>query len=386
MSATALSEAPLSIVEEVALFFEIGLGRPPAPGGLTFWTNARLQPGFSSKRLAEEVFEVPEFETKFGPPGTLSDRAFVEAMYRNVLKREGAPGGVDFWTGRLKGDGDKPPLSRAEILMAFARSDENRTKVPELDRLAFDPVADDGNGQWLFDPDPMLGEALSGTAGDDYLRGLGGDDTLAGGAGDDELFPGPGEDRVDGGAGADTAIYERARDGVRVEVAPGLADGVRLTLPGGETDSLARVETLRFVSRTPDADGAFVEIVALADLLPPGTPVTGPGTLTATPGPDIFTLEIDSSTGVMIGQGFEGLVEITNFDPDADRLRFVETGGGTAREDDILSERGIDVLENPFDVSVTFVLGDNPDFAGQDGAQIRLDGIETQSAEFLELI
>lgn len=274
-----LPDAPISIVEEVALFFEIGLGRPPLPPGLTFWTKVRLdhengEGGLDSLGLAREVLESAEFSANVGDPDGFISREFVEVLFRNVLKREGADAGIDFWTGRLDGTIGDAAATQEQVLRAFAASPENRDKVPELSRLTFDAEADNGNGQWVFDPDPNLGETLTGTPGDDFLRGLGGDDTLNGLEGDDEFFDGAapqlgntGSDVYDGGPGIDTVIYEAPRSAFTFSVDPG-DDGMLVVTGGPDSDRLQDIETIRFISDTADAaTGTFIEDVPVAELL-----------------------------------------------------------------------------------------------------------------------
>jgi Ca2+-binding RTX toxin-like protein len=77
-------------------------------------------------------------------------------------------------------------------------------------------------------PDQLTGtpgaDSINGGAGADIIKGLGGNDVLTGGTGFDLIYGGPGNDRIqardgevdyiDCGPGADTAIVDRAEDGV----------------------------------------------------------------------------------------------------------------------------------------------------------------------------
>ena len=54
----------------------------------------------------------------------LSDQAFVEQLYMNVLDREGDSSGVDYWTDALDNG-----VSRADVLVGFSESGENQTAV-----------------------------------------------------------------------------------------------------------------------------------------------------------------------------------------------------------------------------------------------------------------
>jgi len=425
-----VSQAPIALVEEAALFFQVGLGRLPNPAGLTFWTEQRLnfempggKPGLDSLGLAREFLRAPEYTGLFGDPDSLSNRAFVESLFRNVLKREGAEGGIDFWTGRLDGTIGAAPASREEVLRAFVIDEpENRSKVPELDRIAFDPTADDGAGQWLFEPDPDLGEAETGTAGADFLRGLGGDDTLSGLDGDDEFFDGAlrefsdgavrdiasGADVYDGGSGQDTLIYEAPREAFTF-AADAIDDDVLLVTRDGETDRVTDVETIRFISpaadvgagggpaTNPDFTGearldfepgdvlvfenvpgsSFVVEVPVAKLLDggggggggdlPEIRVTAPGDIAGIDGPNRFVVAVDTSGDALTeADFFEDPTRIGDFVFDA-------------------------VFEDVFGDQVLFVFGIDPVIGG-DGAQItlpvaggQLDADADQQLDFIEI-
>ncbi|MBV1795752.1 calcium-binding protein [Siccirubricoccus sp. G192] len=69
----------------------------------------------------------------------------------------------------------------------------------------------------------MVGDALSGGAGDDSILGFAGNDTLLGGEGNDTLLGGEGEDSLSGGAGFDSLLG---------------GDGDDTLLGGAETDIL----------------------------------------------------------------------------------------------------------------------------------------------------
>ena len=118
--------------ETVALLFEAALNRDGqiGLGGLNFHIDAR-EAGLSEEGLAQQFLDSPEFAREFGAPDTLSDQALVEILFLNVLNRPGAEGGIDFWTDRV---GD-PDFTRAELLIAFAESPENRAGSPFVESL-----------------------------------------------------------------------------------------------------------------------------------------------------------------------------------------------------------------------------------------------------------
>lgn len=73
---------------------------------------------------------------------------------------------------------------------------------------------------------------LEGRGGDDFLFGAEGNDTLLGGDGDDLMLGRLGDDLIDGGSGFDTADYQYAANGVRVDLA---LSGAQNTGEGSDT-------------------------------------------------------------------------------------------------------------------------------------------------------
>ncbi len=93
-------------------------------------------------------------------------------------------------------------------------------------------------------------EALIGSVYDDSLAGDGGANDLQGGDGDDVLIGRGGDDVIDGGAGRDTAVFTGNAADYVITVAGGVTT-VRDTVVGRDgTDTLTRVELLRFADQT----------------------------------------------------------------------------------------------------------------------------------------
>jgi serralysin len=107
-------------VDEITLLYRAGLGRDLDAGGLDFWFSA-LSNGTELDRMALSLIDSPEFADRFGTPETMSDADFVAILYKNVLGRDGEADGQAFWEGQMNGG-----ATRADLLMAFAYSDENR--------------------------------------------------------------------------------------------------------------------------------------------------------------------------------------------------------------------------------------------------------------------
>ncbi|MEM9146503.1 MAG: DUF4214 domain-containing protein [Pseudomonadota bacterium] len=124
----------LSVEEsrDVALLYEAALDRDGNIDldGLNFWIDQR-EAGLTERQLSQAFLNSPEFEASFGDPDMLSDMELVEVLYRNVLDRAGEPLGIAFWTGALEDE----TIDRADVLLAFADSVENREGSPQVQSL-----------------------------------------------------------------------------------------------------------------------------------------------------------------------------------------------------------------------------------------------------------
>ncbi len=103
--------------DSVARLYAAALGRDPELGGFEFWVEEYTAGDWTLPRMAQFFVESPEFQAKYG---ALSNREFVELLYRNVHRREGDPGGVDFWVSEMAAG-----MSRATVLLRFSESPEN---------------------------------------------------------------------------------------------------------------------------------------------------------------------------------------------------------------------------------------------------------------------
>ena len=110
------------------------LARAPDLGGLGFWID-RLdnkivwegQP-LDLRGVAGLFLGSPEFTATYGAIDTLSNRDFVSKLYDNVLHRPLDQPGFDFWVKAIEEKG----VSRADILVAFSESIENKAQVIDV--------------------------------------------------------------------------------------------------------------------------------------------------------------------------------------------------------------------------------------------------------------
>ncbi len=85
-------------------------------GGSCFWVR-RLAGGVPLTSVSDSFASSAEFQATYG---SLSNRAFVELVYQNVLGRPGEASGIDFWTGEL----DAGRRTRGEVMVGFSESVE----------------------------------------------------------------------------------------------------------------------------------------------------------------------------------------------------------------------------------------------------------------------
>ncbi|WP_338847026.1 DUF4214 domain-containing protein [Massilia sp. W12] len=99
--------------------YQAAFKRTPDPGGLGFWI-AQMDRGATLAQVAQGFLNSAEFTALYGSaPG---NEVFIARLYNNILNRDGEPGGVAYWTGRLR-DG----AARADVLQGFSESAENKS-------------------------------------------------------------------------------------------------------------------------------------------------------------------------------------------------------------------------------------------------------------------
>lgn len=103
--------------DQIFRLYEAYYLRTPDPGGEAFWREQRAS-GRSLQAISAQFAGAPEFIELYGQ---LSDAAFVELIYTNVLQRPGDTDGQTFWTGQLT----TRSRTRGSVMLEFSESDEN---------------------------------------------------------------------------------------------------------------------------------------------------------------------------------------------------------------------------------------------------------------------
>jgi hypothetical protein len=103
-------------VDPVARLYSAYFLRIPDKGGLTYWITKR-RGGAKLETISSTFAGSNEFKTKYGQ---LTNAAFVNLVYQNVLGRAGDPGGVSYWTNQL----NLGKKSRGQVMVGFSESSE----------------------------------------------------------------------------------------------------------------------------------------------------------------------------------------------------------------------------------------------------------------------
>lgn len=116
-------------VEPVARLYRAYFLRDPDRSGLTYWV-AKRHGGGKLSTISDRFARSSEFTRRYG---SLTNGAFVDALYRNVFGRAPDPAGLAFWTTRLNTHRN----TRGQVVLQFSESTEGvRRSTPVVVPLA----------------------------------------------------------------------------------------------------------------------------------------------------------------------------------------------------------------------------------------------------------
>lgn len=104
--------------------YQAVFNRTPDEGGLGFWIKELDKGAFNLISMSQAFIGSPEFQQTYGTPETVSNDAFINLLYQNVLGRAAEGDGFIYWTGQLDGG-----VSRAFVTASFSDSQENKDQV-----------------------------------------------------------------------------------------------------------------------------------------------------------------------------------------------------------------------------------------------------------------
>ncbi len=98
--------------------YQAAFDRAPDAGGLDYWIDVLDSGAKDAFDVAADFLYSVEFQRTYGQ---LSNQAFIEELYENILQRDGDAAGIRFWVNEL----DSGSRDRAEALVGFTESAEN---------------------------------------------------------------------------------------------------------------------------------------------------------------------------------------------------------------------------------------------------------------------
>lgn len=119
VAALRRSRDNVAFVDPVARLYYAYFRRSPDPAGLSYWVGERRRGRRSLVSVSSSYASSAEFQRTYG---ALTDSAFVDLVYRNVLGRSGDAAGRAYWTNELS-SGRK---SRGGVMVGFSESAEHR--------------------------------------------------------------------------------------------------------------------------------------------------------------------------------------------------------------------------------------------------------------------
>ena len=238
----SVDEIEQSVVELYIATFN----RAPDAAGLAYWVSNITTKDWSISHVARSMFESSEVAQTY--PNTLSNSDFLNAVYNNVLGRDGDADGIAYWLNEMNGgrartemiltiiNGAKAPSGDADDKQVLQNKTEVGTYFAVTKALNDIPtsysilravtkeaksvvnakqstdiyVATSANQSVILGTSAV--ENITGTAAADYIYVFEGDDTVYGGAGADTIYGGDGADSLYGEAGADIIHGEDGDD------------------------------------------------------------------------------------------------------------------------------------------------------------------------------
>jgi hypothetical protein len=115
------------LVEPVNRLYRAFFFRSPDAGGLSHWVG-RLRGGAALSEVSNAFAASPEFAATYG---SLSNQAFVDLVYRNVLGRSADASGLAYWVGQLSGG----RLNRGGVMIGFSESSEYKAATNHWNKV-----------------------------------------------------------------------------------------------------------------------------------------------------------------------------------------------------------------------------------------------------------
>jgi hypothetical protein len=151
-------------VDPTTRLYSAYLTRIPDKGGLDFWLNRRRN-GWTLYRISSHFAASSEFTNRYG---ALSNQAFVQRVYQNVLGRTPDPGGLAYWTKRL----DTRKIGRGQVMINFSESSEYLGKTADQVDAAVVFIHLLGRAPTIAERDAFVAALVGGATLEDVVADL----------------------------------------------------------------------------------------------------------------------------------------------------------------------------------------------------------------------
>ena len=125
--------AKASVDEMIAALYAAFYERAPELDGLRYWEGQHLDADRADSfvQIAVAFAQHPDFSRRYG---SLDDRAFVEAIYRNVSGYDGDEEGIEYWTEQLSKmhESTERPEVAAKMIYGFMNAELDHEHFPDL--------------------------------------------------------------------------------------------------------------------------------------------------------------------------------------------------------------------------------------------------------------
>jgi hypothetical protein len=106
--------------------YNAAFARFPDADGLKYWIEMFSSGANTKRQVANSFIGSEEFTERYG--ANVSNSTYIDNLYLNIFDRLPDAEGKDYWMGRLSSGAE----TRAEALIGFAESDENKALFSEM--------------------------------------------------------------------------------------------------------------------------------------------------------------------------------------------------------------------------------------------------------------
>ena len=149
-------------VDPTVRLYSAYLTRIPDAGGLNFWLGRR-RAGWTLSKISNNFASSTEFVRRYG---SMTNRAFVENIYTNVLQRPGDPTGITYWTKKL----DAKTANRGQVMVNFSESNEYKNKQVDKTHAAVVFIHLRGKTPTIIERDAFVASLVGGSTLTDLVR------------------------------------------------------------------------------------------------------------------------------------------------------------------------------------------------------------------------